>query len=96
MRTCFPFLVLKVLFRSDFSADDSDSRCAKYEVFHFSDLVIYTEEITAGKVSKYRVFLVRIFLYSDRTRRFTVFSPNTGKCVPEITPYLDTFHAVNP
>ena len=24
----------------------------------------------------------------------SVFSPNTGKYVPEITPYLDTFHAV--
>ena len=23
-----------------------------------------------------------------------VFSPNTGKYRPEITPYLDTFHAV--
>ena len=25
---------------------------------------------------------------------FPVFSPNTGKYGPEITPYLDTFHAV--
>ena len=25
---------------------------------------------------------------------FSVFSPNTGKYGPEITPYLDTFHAV--
>ena len=25
---------------------------------------------------------------------FHVFSPNTGKYRPEITPYLDTFHAV--
>ena len=25
---------------------------------------------------------------------FSVFSPNTGKHGPEITPYLDTFHAV--
>ena len=24
------------------------------------------------------------------------FSPNTGKYGPEITPYLDTFHAVTP
>ena len=28
-----------------------------------------------------------VFLYSD------VFSPNTGKYGPEITPYLDTFYA---
>ena len=27
---------------------------------------------------------------------FPVFSPNTGKCGPEITLYLDTFHAVIP
>ena len=26
---------------------------------------------------------------------FPVFSPNTGKYGPEITPYLDTFHVVN-
>ena len=25
---------------------------------------------------------------------FPAFSPNTGKYGPEITPYLDTFHAV--
>ena len=25
---------------------------------------------------------------------FPIFSPNTGKCGPEKTPYLDTFHAV--
>ena len=25
---------------------------------------------------------------------FPVFSPNTGKYGPEITPYLDTFHTV--
>ena len=25
---------------------------------------------------------------------FSVFSPNTGKYRPEITPYIDTFHAV--
>ena len=25
---------------------------------------------------------------------FPVFSPNTGKYGPEITPYVDTFHAV--
>ena len=25
---------------------------------------------------------------------FPLFSPNTGKCGPEITLYLDTFHAV--
>ena len=44
------------------------------------------------------LFLVHIFLYSDWIRRFTpkisVFSSNTGKYGPEITPYLDPFHAM--
>ena len=40
---------------------------------------------TAWKVSK----------YGDISGPyFPVFSPNTGKYGPEITPYLDTFHAV--
>ena len=37
------------------------------------------------------LFLLSIFLYSDW---ISVFSPNTGKYGPEITPYLHTFHAV--
>ena len=45
------------------------------------------------------LFLVRIFLYLDGIRRFTplisVFSPNIDNHEPEVTPYLDTFHAVN-
>ena len=44
------------------------------------------------------LFLIRIFLYSDWIRRFTsiysAVSTITGKYGPEITPYLDTFHAV--
>ena len=40
---------------------------------------------TAWKVSKYRVI---------SGPYFAVFSPNTGKYEPEITPYLDTFHAM--
>ena len=35
------------------------------------------------------LFQVRIF-----TLYLSVFRPNTGKYGPEITPYLDTFHAV--
>ena len=41
---------------------------------------------TAWKVSKYGVI---------SSPYFPVFSPNTGKYGPEITPYLDTFHAVS-
>ena len=40
------------------------------------------------------LLLIRIFLYSDWIRRFTVLRLNTEKRGPEITPYLDTFHAV--
>ena len=56
---------------------------------------------TAWKVSKYEVFMLRVFLYSDWTVIYSVhlripyvFSLNTGKYGPEITPYFDTFHAV--
>ena len=45
------------------------------------------------------LILVRIFLYLEWIRRFMeyifVFSPNTGKYGPEITPYLNTFHAAS-
>ena len=40
---------------------------------------------TAWKVSKYGVI---------SGPHFSVFSPNAGKYEPEITPYLNTFHAV--
>ena len=40
---------------------------------------------TAWKVSKYGVI---------SGPYVSVFSPNTGKYGPEITPYLDTFHEV--
>ena len=42
-----------------------------------------------------KIFLVHIFSFSDWIRRDTLlFSPNTEKCGPEKTSYLDTFHAV--
>ena len=50
------------------------------------------------KCPNMELLLVRIFLYSDWIWRFTlqvsVFSPNAGQYAPEMTPYLDTFHAV--
>ena len=54
---------------------------------------------TVWKVSKYGIFLVRIFPYSNRIRRdipyLSVFSPNAGKKKKKKTPYLDTFYAVS-
>ena len=53
---------------------------------------------TAWKVCKYGVISGLSFLHSDWIWRFTPyiskFSLNAGKYGPEITPYLDTFHAV--
>ena len=48
--------------------------------------MIILELITAWKVSKYGVI---------SGPYFPVFELNTGKYGPEITPYFDTFHAVN-
>ena len=55
--------------------------------FLLLEIVFYsTRAITAWKVSKYGVI---------SGSYFPVFSPNTGKYGPEITPYLNTFHAVH-
>ena len=48
-------------------------------------LIIIIITFTAWKMSKYGVI---------SGPYFSVFSPNTGKLGREITPYLDTFHAV--
>ena len=50
---------------------------------HKDDSIVQSS--TAWKVSKYWVF---------SGPYFPVFSPNTGKCGPGKTPYLDTFYAV--
>ena len=56
------------------------------------------ETFTASKVSKYGVISGPFFpvfgLNIRSTPYLSVFSLNTGKYGPEITPYLDTFHAV--
>ena len=56
-------------------------------VNHISVTVSRGVFITVWKVFVFRVFLVRIFSYSDWIRRDTeylcVFSPNAGKCGPE-------------
>ena len=59
--------------------------------FYFSHyLWFYRYGVKSVQIRSY--FWSETFLYSDWIRRF---SPNTGKYGPEITPYLDTFHAVN-
>ena len=51
--------------------------------------------LTAWKVSKYGVISGPYFpAFGLNTERYEVFNRNAGKHGPEITPYLDTFHAV--
>ena len=48
-------------------------------------------------MSKYGFISSSYFpVFGLNTERYdlSVFSPNAGECGPEITPYLDTFHAV--
>ena len=45
-------------------------------------------------MSKYGVISGPYFSVFGLNTEISVFSPNTGKYGPEITPYLDTFHAV--
>ena len=46
-------------------------------------------------VSKYGVFSGLYFpAFGLNMEYLSGFSPNTGKCRPEKTPYLDNFHAV--
>ena len=56
---------------------------------YFPVLGLNTEIYFVNLRIQSELFLVRIFLYS------AVLSPNTGKYGTEITPYLDTFHAVS-
>ena len=60
-------------------------RLSKVAETYNDDIDRYSQNSTAWEMSKYGVISG---LY------FTVFNLNTGKYGPEITPYLDTFHAV--
>ena len=53
--------------------------------------VIDSVSSTVWKVSKNGVISGPYFPIREK---ISVFSPNTGKYGPEISPYLDTFHAV--
>ena len=53
------------------------------------------QQIIAWKVSKYGVVSGPYFPAFGLTMYLSLFSPNAGKYGPEITPYLDTFHAVD-
>ena len=51
-------------------------------------------QYTVWKVSKYGVISGSYFPAFGLNTDLSVSSPNSGKYGPEITPYLDTFHAV--
>ena len=57
------------------------------EIFHENFLVLLTRHGIKKLKAHHRVKIVQI-------RTISVFSPNTGKYGPEITTYLDTFHAM--
>ena len=41
------------------------------------------------------VYKIQLAVFTRKVSTYGVFfSPNTGKCGPEKTPYLDTFHAM--
>ena len=59
--------------------------------------IIKIKKTLSDKCPNTELFLVCIFPHSHWIRRDTylsVFSPNAGKYGPEITQYLNTFHAV--
>ena len=61
------------------------------------NLIFHGLIITAWKVPKYGVISGPYFpIFGLNRERYGVFSPNTGKYGPEITPHLATFHAVIP
>ena len=74
-------------------------------LFHLSkysdklyDNIVYKVQIHCVKCVKIQSYFRSVFSrirneYGD-TKYLSVFSPNAGKYGPEITPYLDTFHAV--
>ena len=57
----------------------------RHEASDICSIILVCDVATLWKVSKYRVISG---LY------FPVFSPNIGKYGLEISPYLDTFHAL--
>ena len=71
---------------------------AEIDTFQCSYLKQNVTPALCEKCPNTELFLVRIFPHLDWIRRDTeylfVFSPNARKYGPEITPYLDIFHAV--
>ena len=67
----------------DEAARSVKPRCNDYNLIR--NIVTVTTTYTARNVSKYGVI---------SGPHFPLFGFNTGKYGPEITPYLDTFHAV--
>ena len=93
----FPPVLLNIIFLGSAVQEIESWKNVKFsfsffDFFFFFFFLIFAlktystlKRLTAWKVSKYRVI---------SGPYFPVFSPNIEKYGPEITPYLDTFHAV--
>ena len=68
-----------------------DLFCCVYQFFvrNFCLSIYFITILQCVKSAKYGVISGPYY-----TKYLSVFSPNAGKYGPEITPYLDTFHAV--
>ena len=68
-------------------------------VFFVSLLCIISQQPLRAKSPDMKFFLVPVFSYLYWMRRctilITIFSPNTGKYIPEKTPNSDTFRVVS-
>ena len=90
-------LWVSLSFIEKFFLYNTSGDCFKIHPFVFSIGNIVVDALRE-KCPNTELILVRIVTHSGWIRRDTeylsVFSPNTGKYGPEITPYLDTFHTV--
>ena len=59
--------------------------------FQESELIILLRSYKFGKM---KLLIFKLVLKKHFAEKISPFNLNTGKCVPEITPYLDTFRAV--
>ena len=66
---------------------------SQYKFLIFSEMELSSSNVKKIFIfSQGRAFPRKVFLHW--VKKCPVFSPNAGKCGPEITPYLDTFHAL--
>ena len=100
---CFLFIASRALLQSHTECNGHLQRnfLTCYSCLYYSSM--FPQYVLRSSLRKEcpntEFFLVRIFSYLDRIRRFTLeisrFSQNTGKYGPEKTPYSDIFREVD-